>query len=173
VGSGYGTVLDVFADVDGELSLVGCGGDQMDFTATAGTTYHFMVSAAAFGGDLVLSVLDLGAPLELTVRVTAALVDRRTGTATLEGTATCNQRADIGIWGQLRQKVGRGLLVRADFFAGVTCNGTTPWRAIVRSDQGAFGQGFAEVLMSASGCSQVSCDDDSQETVIRLRGSKR
>jgi hypothetical protein len=172
-GSGYGAVVDVFTTAGDDRSLIACGFEQVDFTASAGTTYHIMVSAAAFGGDLVLAVRDLGPPFQTTLRVATVSFDRRTGAATIEGTVTCTQESEIGISGQLRQKTNRQLIIRGDFGTSVHCDGTAPWSVIVRSDLGAFGQGFAEVLASASGCGVASCDDDPKEVVLRTRARRR
>jgi hypothetical protein len=141
----------------------------LDFVASAGTIYYVMVSSPAFGGDIVFSALSLGTPFEVTLNLDATGVfDPRTGSATIGGTVTCTEPASVDVQGQLRQKFGRRTIIRGDFFTSVNCDGETPWSATVRSDQGAFGRGYAEILASASGCGPGNCDDDQATAVIRL-----
>jgi hypothetical protein len=127
-----------------------------------------MVSSP-FGGDLVFAALNLGPPLLVTLSLdTIGLFDPRTGSATIGGAVTCTEPARVDVSGQLRQKFFRRLIVRGDFFTSVDCDGETPWSAIVRSDQAAFGWGYAEILASAFVCGPINCDDDQVTAVIRL-----
>ena len=168
VGSSYEAFLDVFVSSAGELSHIACGSGQLDFVASAGTTYYVMVSSPAFGRDLVFSALSLGPPFEVTLSLgMTGVFDPRTGSATIGGTVTCTEPARVDVSGQLRQKFLRRI-IRGDFFISVDCDGETPWSATVRSDQGAFGGGYAELLASASGCGPGNCDDDQATAVIRL-----
>ena len=151
-----------------------------------------MVSSPFFGGDLVFSVLSLGPPFQVTLSLdaTGSFVPK-TGNATVGGTVTCNQPAEVDVSGQLRQKLRRRIIV-GSFSTHVSCDGETPWSAIARSDQWAFGRGRAEILgeplavarptatmtrrLPSYGCAnpydEASCDVDSVSMTIRLKGRK-
>jgi hypothetical protein len=174
-GSDYGAFVNVFVRTEaGDYTFIDCfwGDEDRVFTASAGTTYYIAVgSPDGPGGTLVFSLVDLGAPLQITLRLDPTGRKVATGTATVSGTVTCNNPAEVDVSGQLRQKVGRRIIV-GDFSTHVSCDGETPWSAIARSDQGAFGGGRAEILGGASGCDQYTCDDDSATAIIQLRGKQ-
>jgi hypothetical protein len=172
-GSSYAGFLDLFVRSGGELTHTGlCASEQLDFLASAGTTYYFMVSSPSFGGDLRFSALSLGPPFRVTLSVdSAGSFDSQTGNVTLRGTVTCNQPAEVDVSGQLRQKHGRRIIA-GSFSTHVSCDLGTPWSAIVRSDQGAFGGGHAEILGMASGCGSTNCDDDQATATVGLHGKK-
>ena len=168
-GSSYEVFLDVFVSSDGVFNHITCASGQLDFQASAGTTYYFMVSSPSFGGDLVFSVLSLGPPFEVTLSLDATgSFDPRLGNATVGGTVTCNQPAEVEVSGQLRQKLRRRIIV-GSFSTHISCDGETPWSAIARSDLWAFGRGPAEILGGASGCGSTNCDDDQATATVRLR----
>jgi hypothetical protein len=167
--SDYFAGIDVYTGSPDSLSSFTCGQPIVEFTANAGTTYFFRVQG---GGNLVFSVLDLGPPLTLDLSINpAGSRNPQTGTAIVQGTVTCNKPAGVSVQGQLRQKLGRKTIIRGDFSTSVDCDGETPWSATVRSDQGAFGGGTAEVIAFASGCAP-SCDDAQAERIIKLSGKK-
>jgi hypothetical protein len=167
-GSSYEAFLDVFVISDGGFSHITCASGQLDFQASADITYYVMVSSSSFGGDLVFSVESLGPPFQVTLSLdaTGSFVSK-TGSAMIRGTVTCNQPAEVDVSGQLRQKLGRRIIV-GGFFTHVSCAGETPWSAIARSDQWAFGSGSAEILGGASGCGLTNCDDDQANATVRL-----
>jgi hypothetical protein len=170
-GSTYEASLDVFVISAGRLSHITCGFVQLDFVASAGTTYYIMVSSPyTFGGDLTFSAQSLGTPFQVILHVDDnATFDWRTGTAAIQGSVLCNQPARIEVNGQLRQKFGRKTIIQGSFNTSVDCDGETPWNATVRSDQGAYGRGAAEILASAYGCALYNCDDDPVTTILTLR----
>jgi predicted DNA-binding protein len=170
-GSDYFAAIDVFErTAQGDYNgIAGCSTDFI-FVASAGTTYYISVSSPYDpGGNLVFSALGLGAPLQVTLRLNTTGGKTATGTATVGGTVTCNNLAEVDVSGQLRQKVGRRIIV-GGFSTHVSCNGVTPWSGLVRSDQGAFGGGKAELLVDAGGCDPFTCDDDHATAVVHLRG---
>jgi hypothetical protein len=182
IGSEYDTTLGVYAGLPGSLSLIGCNDDFYDlqsavrFDATANTTYYVMVgfccgNGEAGGGRLFFNVLEIPPPLDITLFINALGSFNRTGAATVGGAVTCNQPAEVDVSGQLRQKLGRRIIV-GSFSTHVSCAGETPWSAIARSDQGAFGGGRAEILGGASGCDQYTCGDDQVTAIVRLRGAQ-
>ena len=161
-GSNYFAFIDVFERTDqGNYNDIACD-TNINFEASAGTTYYISVSSPYDpGGDLVFAVLDLGAPFQVTLSLNATgSFDPKTGSATIRGTVTCNQPAGVDVWGHVRQKLGRTTIIQGDFNTFVECDGATPWSATVRSDQGAFGGGAVEVSASASGCSPIDCGED-------------
>jgi len=77
-------------------------------------------------GLLTLGVAPVVAQEELTVVVTfdQATVDPQTGEVTLSGTITCSEPAQVEVFGELRQEVGRIFTVRSFFGLGfVECPG--------------------------------------------------
>ncbi len=179
-GSSYEAFLDVFVSSAEGLSHTGvCGSGQVDFVASAGTTYYFMVSSPAFfGGDLVLAVLDLGAPLQITLSLNATgSFDSKTGAATIGGTVGCNVPGYVYyVYGTLEQKIGR-IRIRADFFAGdFECTPPkTAWSATATSPSGLFTGGKATLSNVYSyACNEGSCDDDSipGPVTVKLSGKK-
>jgi hypothetical protein len=168
-GSSYDAVVDVFVSTAGELSPTGlCSFGTLDFPASAGTTYYVMVSTPSFGRDLVFSALSLGPAFLVTLRVNTGAVDPRTGSATMRGTVTCTHPAGVEVSGQLRQKCHRRIII-GSFSTHISCKGETRWSAIARSDQWAFGRGYAEVLASTAGCGPGNCDDDAVTAIKWLR----
>jgi hypothetical protein len=172
-GSDYFAFIDVFERTpSGNYNLLACDSNLV-FTANAGTTYYVAVSSPdSSGGTLVFSASDLGAPLEITVSLNStASVNKKTGTAMVGGTVTCSNPAEVDVYGQLRQKLGRGI-IPGGFYTHVSCDGETPWSAIARSDQGAFGSGSAELLVDAYGCDQYTCGEDHPTTTVKLSSKK-
>jgi hypothetical protein len=163
-GSSYEAFLDVFVSSDGGLSHTGlCASGQLDFVASAGTTYYFMISSG-FGGDLVFAVLDLGAALQVTLSLNATgSVVPKTGVATVGGTVGCNVPGYVYYGnGTLQQRIRR-VLLRADFFIdGFECTPPkTAWSATATSPNGLFTGGKATLSNVYSyACNESSCDDD-------------
>jgi hypothetical protein len=173
-GSDYFTVTNVFErTASGEYTEIACRASyegDLVFTARAGITYYIAVSSPdGPGGTLVFSAVDLGRPFQVILRLAVTGSKAATGTATVGGTVTCNNPAEVNVSGQLRQKVGRRMIT-GGFSTQISCAGATPWSAIVRSDQGAFGGGQAELLVDTGGCDQYTCDDDHATAVVHLRG---
>ena len=116
----------------------------------------------------MFSVFDLGLPLSLNLSINPpGSTNPQTGAAIVQGTVTCNHPAGVDLPVQLRQKVGRKTIIQgsSDFFIE-ECNGETPWSMTVRSDQGAFGGGTAEVIaVAASGA--LGCDNAQIERLYK------
>jgi hypothetical protein len=182
IGSEYDTTLGVYAGSPDSLSLIGCNDDFYDlqsavrFDATANTTYYVMVgfccgNGETGGGTLFFNVVEIPPLLDITLVVDSPGAVNRTGAATIGGTVTCNQPTEVDVSGQLRQKLGRRIIV-GGFSTHISCDGETPWSAVARSDQGAFGGGRTEILGGAFSCDQYTCDDDQVTAIIRLRGKQ-
>jgi hypothetical protein len=168
--SDYFAGIEVYTGAPDSLSFFTCGDSIVEFTASAGTTYFFRVLG---GGDLVFSVLDLGDPLSLSLSVNpAGSMNPKTGAALVQGTVTCNQPAGVDLHVQLRQKVGRKTIIQGSSSLFIEeCNGETPWSVTVRSDQGAFGGGTAEVIVDA-GSGAFGGDSAHIESLLKLSGKK-
>jgi hypothetical protein len=179
-GSSYDAALDVFVSSDGGLSHTGlCAFGQLDFVASAGTTYYFMVSSPAFGGALVFSVLDLGAPLQITLSLNATgSFNPKTGVATVGGTVGCNVPGFVfDVNGTLQQRIGRVLLTAQFSTGGFECTPPkTAWSATAASPNGLFTGGKATLSnVSTSACNEGSCDDAfiSGPVTVKLSGKKK
>jgi hypothetical protein len=178
-GSSYEAFLDVFVSSDEGISHTDlCSSGQLDFVASAGTTYYFMVSSG-FGGDLGFSVLDLGAPLQVTLSLNATgSFDPKTGAAMFGGTVGCNMPGYVYyFYGTLQQKIGR-VLLRADFFIdGFECTPPkTAWSATATSPNGLFTGGKTTLSNVYSyACNEWSCDDDyiPDPVTIQLSGKSK
>ena len=169
--SDYFAGIEVYTGAPDSLSFFTCGDSIVEFTASVGTTYFFRVLG---GGDLVFSVFDLGLPLSLNLSINPpGSTNPQTGAAIVRGTITCNHPAGVDLHVQLRQKVGRKTIIQgsSDFFIE-ECNGETPWSMTVRSDQGAFGGGTAEVIADA-GSGAFGGDNAHIERLLKLSGKKR
>jgi hypothetical protein len=179
-GSSYDAALDVFVSSDGGLSHTDlCAFGQLDFVASAGTTYYVMVSSPAFGGDLIFAVLDLGAPLQVTLSLNATgSFDPKTGVATVGGTVGCNVPGFVfDVNGTLQQKIGRVLLTAQFSTGGFECTPPkTAWSATAASPNGLFTGGKATLSnVSTSACNEGSCDDASISgpVTVKLSGKKQ
>jgi hypothetical protein len=172
--------MDVFVDSAEGLSHTGaCSSSQLDFVASAGTTYYIMVSSPAFGGDLVFAVSDLGAPLQVTLSLNATdSVNPKIGAATIGGMVGCNVPGFVyDLYGTLEQMIGR-VRIRADISAGgFECTPPkTTWRATVTSPNGLFTGGKATLLnVSAYACNDGSCDvaDIPGPVPVKLSGKNK
>jgi hypothetical protein len=137
-GSDYDTVLGVYVDEGGGLTLLGCNDDTgtlqsaVAFDAIAGQTYYFLVTpfAGEGGGTLVFNLAE-DVPLEGHVTIArTGTIDKRAGTAVVRGTVTCNEPSFVEIFGVLRDRIGR-IRVNAEFSTFVECTGEAAWEAFV------------------------------------------
>lgn len=182
---GCGQVNDQFAGSDGQFTFTS---DSSGLLLEVGT-YRVEASANGYftGQTGIFSVgqgenHDVGdVPLEvyvpLTINVTVdpnGTVVSKTGVATIYGTATCTQNANIHVNGNLKEKVGRSVAI-GDFDTGYfTCDGQTPWSATVESYTSLiFGAGSAEVQGYADGCSVFECAYTEYSGKVSLKGKKK
>ena len=142
-GSNYDTTLSVYTGSPGNLIQVGCNDDsngtlqsRVDFDATAGTTYYFMVASpyAQSPADLIFNLQLAPPPFTFTPSINQfGSVSPSTGSATIQGSVTCNYNSYITISGQVKQTHG-GKPLNGFFSAFVPCNATTmPWSAALQS----------------------------------------
>ena len=172
-GSSYWTPIDVYTGAPGALNQIACGYSTLEFRAPEAQPVYLMISGE--GGNLVLNVQDLGPALDLQVLVKGGTVNSKTGAATLKGVVQCNKPVSVSIWGELRQRLGRGTMIIGGFETHVECtpDADSPWSVTVRSSQAAYGGGSAEVLGNAWGCaSGDDCDEYRIEQVIKMKGGR-
>jgi len=172
-GSSYEAPIDVYTGTPGALNHIACNHPAVEFRAPEGQPVYLMVSGE--GGNLVLHVEDLGPALDFQVLIKGGTVNAKTGAATLNGVVQCNKAVSVNIWGELRQRLGRGTMIIGGFETRAECipGAGSPWSVTVRSNQGAYGGGSAEVVGNAWGCaSGDDCDEYRIEQVIKMKGGK-
>ena len=170
-GSNYFAVVSAWTGSRGSLIQVACGGDQVVFEATAGTTYYFMVAGNS-GGLLRFSVRS-GFNVDLTVDPNGKL-ERVGGTATISGTVRCSETSGVDLSGELRQRAGRFTVIVGSFSQSMGCSPSpTPWSATISGGNAPFGSGRASANIFAFGCGTANCDGDNVVTTVRLKGNPK
>jgi hypothetical protein len=173
----------VSAGSPGSLSLIGCNDDHyglqsaVRFNATANTMYFIMAgfccgNGGTGGGTLFFNVQESPPPLDITLLINGqGSFDPQTGAATIGGTVTCNTGASFTeVFGTLRQKVGRDFITGSFSFTPDPCSPPhISWSATVIGD-GVFAGGKVTVEGSTNACDDFSCDSDSVNTTIQLKG---
>jgi hypothetical protein len=166
-GSSYFAEVSVWTGSRGSLTQVACGGDQVIFNVTGGTTYYFMVAGSP-GGLLRFSVRQ-GYNLGLTVTATGTF-ERVSGTATISGTVQCNEASFVNLFGELRQRAGRFTVIHGGFGQGLECAPpATSWSATIVGENGPFGAGSASAHISADGCGTANCDNANVLKNVQLK----
>jgi hypothetical protein len=141
-GSDYDTTLSAYVGQRGGLTQVACNDDalglqsRIDFEAAAGTTYFLMVGACCggAGGSLVFNI-DVAPPPPVlpTVQINRfGSFDRLTGSATISGTASCQQATFVELYVNVSQPAGR-LFAQGSGSAFFPCSGTINWSATAQS----------------------------------------
>jgi hypothetical protein len=174
-GSDYFTGIAVYTGTFPNLTQVICNDDALpgrtvdanvNFDATAGTTYFFMVGSFGDspGGHLLFRV-NVSLNLALTINSSGS-VNAKTGEATISGTVSCAEPASGILDGFIRQRIGKAILT-GFFFTFFECDGVTPWQVQVRADNGLFTGGQVQVDVAA-----LAFDRDATEAsaTVRLKG---
>jgi hypothetical protein len=144
-GSDFDTMLGAYTGQRGALAPVGCNDDSrygfasaVDFLATAGTTYHFMVDGF-FGqtGTVVFNLVVVPAPLtSVTVQAASTGTVNRQGLVTVHGTITCDQAGQAYIQVRAVQS-NRRFTSAGDGYTESACGPTaTGWSATVKDYDG-------------------------------------
>jgi len=181
--SGFDTMLGVYTGEPGNFTELGCDDDSggsatsaVGFQASAGTTYHFMVTNyyGVPGGNIVFNLLETPPPppplTSVVVDPTTATVNGR-GVVTVNGTVVCDQpgQAYVAVYGS---QSNRRFTARGDGATETQCATTpTTWSVTFRSYTGASfvpGSLSAEYYASAAG-GRGYADTSGSET-MRLRG---
>jgi DNA-binding beta-propeller fold protein YncE len=156
--SGWDPTLSVHTGERGLLTQVACNDTYysdgtthagVDFAATAGVTYYFMVGSRGSGGALGFF---MQRPLEYEITIDGAgKVARKTGIVTLSGTLTCSRPAEGSFDILLRQVFAGRLVAEATRTPdGVQSCSPTPtrWTATFQSDTAVlFGAGKASATV--------------------------
>ncbi len=186
-GSDYDTTLSAYIDDGGGgLIQLGCNDDTGGLQSSlvldlgAGVPVFFMVGTfdgIPFGpgevGNLVFTVGPPAPPLDVTLSVDPiGRVTPRTGVATITGTVTCSAPATVDMFGELRQRAGRSIIVGSGFEFFENCDGETPFTLVIPGDTGLFAAGRAEILLFAFGFSPSGEDFEVFEGTVRLRGGR-
>jgi hypothetical protein len=114
----------------------------------------------------------------LTVSIEDAIVNPRTGVATLSGTVTCSEPATVYFYGGLTQWVGRFRRASADTYIEAYCTGPegTTFRSALYPYQGKLTPGPADLYLELFARGEV-CDLECTsghlvlETTLRLTES--
>jgi hypothetical protein len=174
-GSDYDTGIAVYTGTPGALTQITCNDDALpgrtvesnvNFDATAGVTYFFMVGSFGDspGGHLLFNV-SVSLNLALTINPSGS-VNAKTGEATIRGTVSCAEPASGIMDGSVQQRIGR-TLITGFFFTEFECDGVTPWQVQVRADNGLFTGGQVQVSVAA-----LAFDRDATQAsaTVRLKG---
>lgn len=157
-GSKYDTVLTVFTGSHGAYELVTCDYDRitldsaLGFNAESGVTYFFMIGSCCsytddeVGGRLTF-VLTEEPATDLEVIAEPDYGTLHPGhILRLTGTAECNQRSEVQIFGYVRQLRDEMFVARGRIFTTAQCRPgeTALWHAWIDSAGDiAFGEGHA------------------------------
>lgn len=170
--SSYPVVTAVLTGAPGSFVAVACGSSTV--ALEGGTTYAMLVadSSAGGGGDLVLGLRTGEAP-ELTIAVAGATVAKKTGVATVTGTATCTAGAFGYLEGTLSQRVGRVATISGYGFTTLVCDGTPhTWSATFTPYSGKFAGGKAELSFYASVWNDFGTDVEQRTVTVKLNAGK-
>jgi hypothetical protein len=173
--SDYDTGIAVYTGTPGDLTQITCNDDvipgqfvqsNVNFDATAGVTYFFMVGSFGDspGGNLVFNV-NVSVNLGLTINPSGS-VDAKTGVATIRGTVSCSEPVSGFVQGTVQQRIGRTLYT-GGFFTFFDCDGVTPWQVQVVADNGLFAGGQAQVSATALAFDR---DFTAASATVRLKG---
>jgi hypothetical protein len=158
----------------------GCSNGAFDpVILPAGRKYLIMMGTccepqAPGGGLAELALTEQPPTLDIDVRVTQTLVEKKTGTVFLNGTVTCTTTATRGIevsGGELRQRVrGTDAFVFARFNERLVCDPTapTPWSLPLGPSSGAFSVGAAHLTFSWQGWDDFTSDSGFVDMDVRL-----
>lgn len=188
-GSDYDTTLYVGTpNGSGGIDVIDCNDDAGDslqsavrWEASVGTTYLLgvgtccgggVVGEAGGGGMLIFNVDVASPPPTVDVTVDSVGHFNRGGSATISGTVTCSGDVEFSfIDVQLTQTVGRFSIDGFGSTEDFACDGTTqPWSVEVFGFTGQFKGGRAVAFTFAVACDAISCSEDFEETMVRLRG---
>jgi hypothetical protein len=108
---------------------------------------------AALRGEVTIVNPPPPAALKLTLTIDPKGVRNRVpGTATVNGTISCTQATTVNLFGTLRQRASRNVVVSGSFNQSVNCSSTPkPWSATVTGDSGRpFNSGSVDVALVAN-----------------------
>jgi len=176
--SDYSAGILVGVGTQGNLDTVACGPGAVGFFAAAGTTYYVLAiddqeDGGGNGGSLSISFNEAPPPPTVEINVNRfGTFNAHTGVATISGTYTCTDADFIDVFGDVRQSVGRFVILGSfEFFDVGTCDGTPhAWSAEVFAQNGKFAGGKAMTVTFAFACGAFECGEGFVEQTVRLRG---
>jgi hypothetical protein len=180
LSGGFAGALAGYEGAPGALTPLFCfGGGDWGIPALAGNTYYFLVGTD-YGTDLQYAFLVYELPrLKISVSVdpTAAL-EPRTGLVTVTGAVTSSEPVTIGLYGALRQKLGRKSIVTGEFGSQlspifVTFSGQATWSVQVVGDTASFSGGAALLSISAGAGDGLQSVATQATDTIQLKASKK
>ena len=177
-GSSYSAGVLVATGSAGNLETLTCASEYVSFLGEAGTRYYIMafddqLDEAGIGGTLKIAFTK--AVLQAATLTVDAYgqVNARTGIATLTGTYSCTAGAEVLIFSDARQRVGRGYVQGSGEFEGV-CDGTLQgWSIDIIPDYGRFAGGKALTASFELACTADDCISTSVEQSVKLRGGRK
>jgi hypothetical protein len=171
--SDYFAVAAVFTGPIGDLSVVKCGAETLDFTAHAGRTYYVgVVNYDAFLGTYLRISFSEGLPEpQVGLRVNGTARVSRSGAVTLTGSYTCRNADQVFFWLTMVQRRAQVSTVtgleNAPDLENPRCDGTRHgWSVVVQSDtEGRFKPGTANLdIYSYLACSTYCSEERSLPT---------
>jgi hypothetical protein len=116
---------------------------------------------------------DASIPLPPSLQITATIDPTgsfdKAGNVTITGTVTCNMPADVSLFASATQRAGR-VLLHADGFGDVSCDGPTPYSLIATPFDGIFRGGSATVALNFDSFSGRRDVSGTVNATVRLHG---
>ena len=116
---------------------------------------------------------DAGVPLPPSLQLTATIDPAgsfdRAGNVTITGTIACNIPADVSLDASATQRAGR-VLLHADGFSDVSCNGPTRYSIVAAPYDGIFRGGSAAVVLTFDSFSGRRDVFGTVSATVKLRG---
>lgn len=160
--SDYSAPIAVYTGTRDNFSIITCNYPCVTFDAEAGKTYFFMVGDFyGVGGNLVFNFDVTPPPLTIDQTVQAINQVNKAGVATISGTVTCSQPANVYLYGQVKQRAGR-LFIRGEYSINIICEDTTPWTTQVEGYIGPFLPGLVTVTSVGYGYTSSDCGSDAE-----------
>jgi hypothetical protein len=162
----------------GNLTLYWCGPDAVAFETTPGETYYVMAfsdNPDVVGGQLNIEVSEAHPAPKIDMEVNeVGRVNKKTGTATISGTYTCDGNPEIvEMFGWLQQEQGQATVNGTFEKLDLECGGVFDWSAEITPEEGKFKPGLAATLATTVGCSALGCNFYDALEVVRLRAGGR
>jgi hypothetical protein len=160
-GSDYAASLGVYTGSRGALSEVACASSPAEatFTASANTTYFFMVASTAGGPGGTLQFHLSQAPPTMTASLTGTATLLAKGAAVnVETVYTCSSGASANIFIDLTQRVRKQFATGSGFTGGLTCDDAEHTATVtVLAKDIAFKKGDALGEGSFDACTEATC----------------
>lgn len=189
LGSNYDTVLGVYTGVPGGFTTVGCNDDSqcglqssVVFSAVAGQTYYFRVTAYASFVSGESLTFHLGAPPPPPPPLTASVTINSSGEVAaamgyvrVSGTVTCSQAGYYSLYLNAQQATGRGTSTGGAFVGGPCGPTPTTWTTAFQAQTGRFVGGALAITGNGVATAYGACGASSTASLsvsnnISLRG---